>query len=98
MIAGYSEDDAADHLTNDPVFTQVIGTEALASQPSLPRFFRRFDDQSIEGLNQANQELLDKVHQHRAPEALILIWIPPMLIQKRPLTIAITVRLAFTLW
>src|SRR5690625_1634731 len=24
MIAGYSEDDAADHLTNDPVFTQVI--------------------------------------------------------------------------
>ncbi|GGE50437.1 hypothetical protein GCM10011391_31490 [Pullulanibacillus camelliae] len=51
--------------------TQPIGTEALASQPSLSRFFRRFDDQSIEGLNQANQEFLDKVHQHRAPEALI---------------------------
>ncbi len=33
MIAGYSEDDAADQLTNDPVFTQVVGTDALASQP-----------------------------------------------------------------
>lgn len=39
IIAGYSEDDAADQLTNDPVFTQIIGTDALASQPSLSRFF-----------------------------------------------------------
>jgi hypothetical protein len=34
MIGGYSEDDAADQLTKDPVFTQIIGTSALASQPS----------------------------------------------------------------
>ncbi|WP_299095878.1 transposase, partial [uncultured Metabacillus sp.] len=46
MIAGYSQDDAADHLTKDPVFTQIIGTPALASQPSLSRFFRRFDQTS----------------------------------------------------
>ncbi|PWA04262.1 IS1380 family transposase, partial [Pueribacillus theae] len=26
IIAGYFEDDAADQLTNDPVFTQIIGT------------------------------------------------------------------------
>jgi len=72
IIAGYSEDDAADQLTNDPVFTQVIGTEALASQPSLSRFFARFDHESIEQLNQANQELLDKVHQVRDSKALII--------------------------
>src|SRR5690625_6676458 len=60
MIAGYSEDDAADQLTNDPVFTQVIETEALASQPSLSRLIQRFDNESLEQLNQANQELLDK--------------------------------------
>jgi hypothetical protein len=72
IIAGYSEDDAADHLTNDPVFTQIIGTESLASQPSLSRFFRRFDHQSMDELNQANQELLDKVHQFRESKALIL--------------------------
>ncbi|MFB1052298.1 IS1380 family transposase [Paraliobacillus sp. JSM ZJ581] len=72
MIAGYAEDDNADQLTNDPVFTQIIGTDTLASQPSLSRFFARFDDESIEQLNQANQELLDKVHAFRETEALII--------------------------
>jgi hypothetical protein len=72
IIAGYSEDDAADQLTKDPVFTQIIGTEALASQPSLSRFFTRFDKESIVQLNRANQELLDKVHQIRDSKALII--------------------------
>lgn len=72
MIAGYSEDDAADHLTNDPVFTQVVETEALASQPSLSRLFQRFDNKSLEQLNQANQELLDKIHQYRDAKSIIL--------------------------
>lgn len=71
IIAGYTEDDAADQLTKDPVFTQVIGTDALASQPSLSRFFRRFDRRSIEELNQANQELIDRVHQFRGSKAVI---------------------------
>lgn len=72
MIAGYSEDDAADHLTKDPVFTQIIGTPALASQPSLSRFYTRFDKESIDHLNQANQELLDKIHSFRGSEALFI--------------------------
>ncbi|MBW8349663.1 IS1380 family transposase [Bacillus sp. IITD106] len=72
IIAGYSEDDAADQLTNDPVFTQIIGTPALASQPSLSRFYLRFDEKSLEQLNQANQELLDKIHAYRKPEALFI--------------------------
>lgn len=71
IIAGYSEDDAVDQLTKDSVFTQIIGTDALASQPSLSRFFRRFDRQSIEELNQANQELWDRVHQFRHSKAVI---------------------------
>lgn len=71
IIAGYSEDDAADQLTRDPVFTQILDTDALASQPSLSRFFRRFDNQSMEELNQANQELIDKVHQFRESKAVI---------------------------
>jgi hypothetical protein len=72
IIAGYAEDDAADQLTNDPVFTQIIGTPALASQPSLSRFFKRFDSSSIEQLERANQELLDKVHTFRDSKALII--------------------------
>src|SRR5699024_3529643 len=72
MIADYTTDDAAEQLTNDPVFKEIIGTDALASQPSLSRFFNRFDETSVEQLYQANQELLDKVHAHRGAESLIL--------------------------
>lgn len=72
IIAGYSEDDAADQLTKDPVFTQIIGTPALASQPSLSRFYTRFDKESIDHLNQANQELVDKIHSFRGSEALFI--------------------------
>jgi hypothetical protein len=71
IIAGYTEDDAADQLKKDPVFTQIIGTDALASQPSLSRFYTRFDSQSIEQLNRANQELLDKAHQFRESNSII---------------------------
>lgn len=71
LIAGYAEDDSADELTNDPVFTKIIDTDALASQPSLSRFYTRFDDESIKKLNQANQDLLDKVHTFRESKAII---------------------------
>lgn len=72
MIAGYAEDDAADQLTNDPVLKQIDEVDALASQPSLSRLFPRFDDQSIEQLNQANLELLDRVHQYRDAKSIVL--------------------------
>lgn len=71
MIAGYAEDDAADYLTNDPVYTQIIGTNALASQPSLSRLYGRFDQSSVNQLNNANLELMDKMHQARDTKALI---------------------------
>src|SRR5699024_2755100 len=72
MIADDTADDAADQLTNDSVFKEIIGTDALASQPSLSRFLNRFDEASVEQLYQDNQELLDKVHAHRGAESLIL--------------------------
>lgn len=71
IIAGYQEDDAADYLTTDPIFNKILDTSGLASQPSLSRFWRRFDAQSIAELEQANQELLDKVHRHRKSKAII---------------------------
>ena len=72
LIAGYHEDDAADQLTNDPVFTQVLGIDTLASQPSLSRFFGRFDHETIVQLEQANQELLDKMHRARNSNVLLM--------------------------
>lgn len=62
IIAGYAEDDAVDQLTHDPVFKEIVGPPALVSQPSLSRFYTRFDKDSTEQLNQANQEMLDKIH------------------------------------
>ena len=41
IIAGYFEDDASDELTNDPVFKAVLNKDALASQPTVSRFFNR---------------------------------------------------------
>lgn len=72
LIAGYHEDDAADTLTHDPVFTRVLGKPALASQPSLSRFFKRFDKQALDQLLAANQELLDRVHQLRQSDTLLI--------------------------
>ena len=72
LIAGYHEDDAADHLTHDPVFTQVLGTPALASQPSLSRFFKRFKAESLDQLQAANQELLDRVRKMRQSDTLLI--------------------------
>lgn len=71
LIAGYHEDDAADRLIHDPVFTQILGTPALASQPSLSRFFKRFDTQALDQLQEANQKLLDRVHHARQSKTLI---------------------------
>src|SRR5690625_3316379 len=72
MIAGKSKNYTDDHLTNDPVFTQVMETEALASHTSLSRLIQRFDNESLEQLNLANQELLDKIHQYRDAKSIIL--------------------------
>ena len=44
IIAGYFEDDASDELTNDPVFKPVLNKDALASQPTVSRFFNRMDE------------------------------------------------------
>lgn len=72
LIAGYHEDDAADQLTHDPVFTQILGTPALASQPSLSRFLKRFDTQALDQLQTANQELVDHVHRMRKTDTLLI--------------------------
>lgn len=71
LIAGYHEDDAADRLTHDPIFKHVLGIPALASQPSLSRFYKRFTKKAISQLQEANQELLDSVHRARQSKALI---------------------------
>lgn len=44
ILGAYFEDDCADELTNDPVLTAILAKNALASQPTLSRFFNRMDE------------------------------------------------------
>ena len=46
-MAAYFEDDCADELTVDPVFTAILGKDALASQPTLSRFYNRMDETTL---------------------------------------------------
>ena len=47
-IAAYFEDDCADELTVDPVFIAILDKQALASQPTISRFFNRMDESTLE--------------------------------------------------
>ena len=51
IFGGYFEDDCADELTNDPVLTAILGKKALASQPTLSRFFNRMDETTLKQLD-----------------------------------------------
>ena len=44
LIAGYFQDDDADELTSDPVFTTILDKSSLASQPTMSRFINRCDE------------------------------------------------------
>lgn len=46
IIASYFEA-AADELTNEPVFTNILDKKALASQPTLSRFWNRMDESTL---------------------------------------------------
>lgn len=47
ILAAYFEDDCADELTNDPIMTAILLKEALASKPTLSRFYNRMDDATL---------------------------------------------------
>jgi len=51
IIAGYFQDDDADELTKDPVFKNILGKKALASQPTLSRFHNRMNEKTLKQFN-----------------------------------------------
>jgi len=68
IIAAYFEDDCADGLTNDPVLTSILEKEALASQPTLSRFWNRMDNDTLTQLDSINAKMRDIVYSIKAPE------------------------------
>ena len=72
LIAGYSADSSANSLKEDPVFRLVLGKDGIASQASLSRFWERFNEKTIDQLQQLNQVLIDKVRLKRNTTELVI--------------------------
>ncbi|NSJ87532.1 IS1380-like element ISRgn3 family transposase, partial [Blautia hansenii] len=72
IIAGYFEDDASDELTNDPVFKAVLNKDALASQPTVSRFFNRMDEDTLNQFLTIGRILRKRVYSIQMPQAVIL--------------------------
>ena len=72
IIAGYFEDDASDELTNDPVFKAVLEKDALASQPTVSRFFNRMNEDTLNQFLTIGRILRKRIYSIQMPEAIIL--------------------------
>ena len=72
IIAGYFEDDASDELTNDPVFKSLLEKDALASQPTVSRFFNRMDEDTLNQFLAIGRILRKKIYSIQMPQAVIL--------------------------
>ena len=70
-IAAYFEDDCADELTVDPVFTTLLEKSSLASQPTISRFFNRMDDTTLEQFDRIEKLMRDIVYSIKPPEHML---------------------------
>ena len=71
IISAYFEDDCADELTNEPVMTAILSKDALASQPTLSRFYNRMDEDTLSQLNQITRELRKVIYSIKKPEFVL---------------------------
>ena len=71
IIGSYFEDDCADELTNEPVMTAILEKEALASQPTLSRFFNRMDEDTLSQPRQIIRELRKVIYSIKKPEFML---------------------------
>ena len=70
-IVAYFEDDCADELTVDPVFTAILDKPSLASQPTLSRFYNRMDETTLNQLELITQAMRDIVYSIQHPECMV---------------------------
>jgi hypothetical protein len=72
IFAAYFRDDDADELTNDPVMKAILGKEALASQPTLSRFFNRMDETTHQQFYDIMKKMRQVIYQIAPPQLLLL--------------------------
>lgn len=71
IIAAYFEDDCADELRNDPVLTAILEKDALASQPTLSRFWNRMDKDTLRQLETITAKMRKVVYSINRPEHML---------------------------
>ena len=72
ILGAYFEDDCADELTNGPILTAVLTKNALASQPTLSRFFKRLDDTTLNQFYDLMRRFRNVVYSIKKPEMILL--------------------------
>ena len=72
IIAGYFEDDDADELTNEPVFTNILDKKALASQPTLSRFWNRMSDVTLSQFDEIIKSMRASAYRIKRPKQVLL--------------------------
>ena len=71
IFGTYYEDNCADELRKDPILTALLGKEALASQPTISRFFNRMDETTLRQFDLIMRELRRKVYSICRPEFVL---------------------------
>lgn len=71
IFGTYYEDSCANEIRNDPVLSAVLGKQALASQPTLSRFFNRMDDDTLRQFDSIMRQLRQKVYSIKMPESVL---------------------------
>ena len=71
IFGTYYEDNCADELRRDPVLSAILGKEALASQPTLSRFFNRMDDGTLRQFDDIMCQFRKKIYSIRMPESVL---------------------------
>lgn len=64
--------DDSDELTNDPVFTNILNKQTLASQPTMSRFFNRMDEVTLMQFDWILYLLRKKIYSIKKPEMVLL--------------------------
>lgn len=71
IFSAYFEDDCADELTNEPVMTAILNKDALASQPTLSRFYNRMDEDTLKQFHEILRQLRNTIYSIDKPEFMI---------------------------
>lgn len=72
ILGGYFEDDCADELIHDPIFTAVLDKKALASQPTISRFMNRLDEDTLNQFYTLMRRFRKVVYSVKRPEMILL--------------------------